>query len=85
MKAGQSLYQIDPAPFQVALDSAKASLGKAQANLPSLKLKEERCRELVSEKAVSKQDYDDAAAAMRQAQSEIEYWKDRSCRGLPLI
>ena len=75
VKAGQLLYQIDPAPFQVALDSAKASLGKAQANLPSLKLKEERCRELVSEKAVSKQDYDDAAAAMRQAQSEIEYWR----------
>ena len=75
VKTGQLLYQIDPAPFQVALDSAKASLGKAQATLPSLKLKEERCRELVSEKAVSKQDYDDAAAAMRQAQSEIEYWK----------
>ena len=75
VKAGQLLYQIDPAPFQVALDSAKASLGKAQANLPSLKLKAERCRELVSEKAVSKQDYDDAAAAMRQAQSEIEYWQ----------
>jgi membrane fusion protein, multidrug efflux system len=75
VKAGQLLYQIDPAPFQVALDSARASLGKAEANLPSLKLKAERCRELVSEKAVSKQDYDDAAAAMRQAQSEIEYWK----------
>ena len=75
VKAGQLLYQIDPAPFQVALDSARASLGKAEANLPSLKLKAERCRELVSERAVSKQDYDDAAAAMRQAQSEIEYWK----------
>ena len=75
VKAGQLLYQIDPAPFQVALDSARASLGKAEANLPSLKLKAERCRELVSERAVSKQDYDDAAAAMNQARSEIEYWK----------
>jgi membrane fusion protein (multidrug efflux system) len=37
VKAGQLLYQIDPAPFQVALDSAKASLGKAQANLPSIR------------------------------------------------
>ncbi len=34
VKAGQLLYQIDPAPFKVALDSARASLGKAQANLP---------------------------------------------------
>jgi len=44
VKAGQLLYQIDPAPFQVALDSARASLGKAQANLPSVRLKAERCR-----------------------------------------
>lgn len=75
VKAGQLLYQIDPAPFQVALDSAKASLGKAQANLPSIRLKTERYRELLADKAVSKQDYDDAAAAMGQAQAEIEYWK----------
>jgi membrane fusion protein (multidrug efflux system) len=75
VKAGQLLYQIDPAPFQVALDSAKASLGKAKANLPSLKLKSERCQELLKDKAVSKQDCDDAASAMGQAVAEIEYWK----------
>ncbi len=75
VKAGQLLYQIDPAPFQVALDSAKASLGKAQANLPSIRLKTERYRELLVDKAVSRQDYDDAAAAMEQARAEIEYWK----------
>ena len=75
VKAGQLLYQIDPAPFQVALDSAKASLGKAQANLPSIRLKAERYRELLAEKAVSRQDTDDAAAAMGQAQAEVEYWK----------
>ena len=75
VKAGQLLYQIDPSPFQVALDSAKASLGKAQANLPSIRLKTERYRELLVDKAVSRQDYDDAAAAMEQARAEIEYWK----------
>jgi membrane fusion protein (multidrug efflux system) len=75
VKAGQLLYQIDPAPFQVALDSAKASLGKAQANLPSIRLKTERYKELLADKAVSRQDYDDAAAAMGQARAEIEYWK----------
>ena len=75
VKAGQLLYQIDPAPFQVALDSAKASLGKAQANLPSIRLKAERYKELLVDKAVSRQDYDDAAAAMEQARAEIEYWK----------
>ena len=75
VKAGQLLYQIDPAPFQVAHDSAKASLGKAEANLPSIRLRAERHRELLVDKAVSKQDYDDAAAAMEQARAEIEYWK----------
>jgi len=75
VKTGQLLYQIDPAPFQVALDSARASLGKAQANLPSIRLKAERHRELLVDKAVSKQDYDDAAAAMEQARAEVEYWK----------
>jgi membrane fusion protein, multidrug efflux system len=75
VKAGQLLYQIDPAPFQVALDSAKASLGKAQANLPSIRLKTERYKELLADRAVSRQDYDDAVAAMGQARAEIEYWK----------
>ena len=75
VKAGQLLYQIDPAPFQVAHDSAKASLGKAQANLPSIRLRAERYKELLVDKAVSRQDYDDAAAAVDQARAEIEYWK----------
>jgi membrane fusion protein (multidrug efflux system) len=75
VKAGQLLYQIDPAPFQVAHDSAKASLGKAQANLPSIKSRAERYKELLVDKAVSRQDYDDAAAAVGQVLAEIEYWK----------
>jgi membrane fusion protein (multidrug efflux system) len=77
VKAGQLLYQIDPAPFQVAYDSAKASLAKAQANLPSIRLRTERYRELLADRAVSKQDYDDATAAMEQARAEIAYWKSQ--------
>lgn len=75
VKAGDLLYQIDPAPFQVALDSAKASLTKAQANLPSIRSRADRYKELLVDKAVSRQDYDDAAAAVQQAIAEIEYWK----------
>jgi membrane fusion protein (multidrug efflux system) len=75
VKAGELLYQIDPAPFQVAHDSAKASLGKAQANLPSIQLRAERYKELLVDKAVGQQEYDDAAAAVEQARAEIEYWK----------
>jgi membrane fusion protein (multidrug efflux system) len=75
VKAGELLYQIDPAPFQVAYDSAKASLGKAQANLPAVRSRAERYKELLVDKAVSRQDYDDAEAAVGQSQAEIEYWK----------
>ncbi|MBW1789630.1 MAG: efflux RND transporter periplasmic adaptor subunit [Deltaproteobacteria bacterium] len=75
IKAGQGLYQIDPAPFQAALDNAMAALGRAEANLPAIRLRAERYREVLTDKAVSQQDYDDAAAALKQAQAEIEYGK----------
>ena len=64
-----------PPPFRWRYDSAKASLGKAQANLPSIRLRAERYKELLTDRAVSKQDHDDAAAAMEQARAEIAYWK----------
>jgi membrane fusion protein (multidrug efflux system) len=73
--AGQLLYQIDPAPFQATLDSALASLGRAEANLPSVRSRADRYKELLADKAVSQQDYDDAAAAVRQAEADVKYWK----------
>ncbi len=75
VKAGQVLYQIDPAPFQAALDHAKAALAKAEANVPATRLKMQRYRELLADKAVSQQDYDDVAAALKQAEAEVEYVK----------
>lgn len=75
VQKGQLLYQIDPAPFQVALDTAKAALGRAQANYSAISLKAERYRKLASDKAISKQDYDDAAAALQQVRADIEYYK----------
>ena len=61
VNAGQVLYQIDPAPFQAVLDNAKAALAKAEANLPAIRSRAERFKELLADKAVSQQDYDDAA------------------------
>jgi len=75
IKAGDILYQIDPAPFQAVLDNAHAALGRAEANLPAIQLRAERLRELLVDKAVSQQDYDDAAAALKQAEADIQYWK----------
>ncbi len=73
--AGQVLYQIDPAPFEAALANAEAALARAESNLPPIRLRVERFRELLPDKAVSQQDYDDAVAALAQAEAEIEYWK----------
>lgn len=75
VQAGQVLYQIDSAPFQASLDNAKATLEKAEAQLFSIRLRAERYRDLVSDKAISRQDYDDATAAEKQALAEVEYWK----------
>jgi membrane fusion protein (multidrug efflux system) len=65
VKAGQVLYQIDPAQYQAAYD-------KAQANLPALKLRADRYKEALIDKAVSQQEFDDADAALKQAQAELE-------------
>ena len=71
VKAGQLLYLIDPAFYQAAFDSAKAAQARAEANLGSVRLKEERYRDLVKIKAVSQQDYDDAHAALKQNEADL--------------
>jgi membrane fusion protein (multidrug efflux system) len=71
VKAGETLYQIDPAIYKAAYDSAKANLAKAEANFVTIKLKADRYRELVKINAVSKQDFDDADAALKQADADV--------------
>ncbi|MDY0873587.1 efflux RND transporter periplasmic adaptor subunit [Dongia rigui] len=68
---GDVLYQIDPATYQASLDSARASLAKAKANVVSLQSKAKRYDELVGINAVAKQDYDDAVASLKAAQADI--------------
>jgi membrane fusion protein (multidrug efflux system) len=75
VKAGQELYQIDPAPFQAAVDSAIAALGRSEALLPAVQLKADRLKNALAEKAVSQQDYDDASAALKQCQADISFYK----------
>ena len=71
VKAGQALYQIDPATYEAALDSAQAALMKSEANVTPARLKAERFRELLAIKPVSKQEYDDAQAAFKQAEADV--------------
>lgn len=69
--AGQALYQIDPATYQAALNSAQAALAKSEANLLAARLKSERYKDLVAINAVSQQNYDDAYSALQQAQADV--------------
>ncbi len=72
VKQGEQLYQIDPALYQAQVSSAEANLKSAQANLYATKLRADRYRQLLSNKAVSKQDYDDAQAAYLQADAAVK-------------
>jgi membrane fusion protein (multidrug efflux system) len=72
VKAGDVLYQIEPASYEAAYNSAKAALSRAEANLTPARLKAERYKELVKINAVSQQDYDDAAAALKQIEADVE-------------
>jgi len=75
VRAGEVLYQIDPATYQAAYDSAKASLARAEANVIPARLKADRYKDLVKINAVSRQDDDDAVAALRQAEADVAFTK----------
>lgn len=71
VKKGQQLYQIDPAPFQAAYNSAKATLTKAEAVVKTTEAKSTRYEELVKIEAISKQEYDDIVASRAQALADV--------------
>lgn len=71
VKEGQVLYEIDPAPYQAALDVALGTLARAEASLASAKMKEERYKSLLDTRAISKQEYDDALASERMGEADV--------------
>lgn len=71
VKAGESLYQIDPASYQAAFDSASGELAKAQAAASIAHLTVKRYLPLVGTQYVSKQEYDQSVANARQADASV--------------
>jgi membrane fusion protein (multidrug efflux system) len=71
VKAGQLLYDIDPAMYRAAYDEARAALVSAKASLEAAKLKEERFAALTKIEGVSKQEADDARAARELAAAAV--------------
>lgn len=71
VRAGQPLYQINPAPFRADADSAAAAVQRARAAVSRASLQEKRLAPLVKADAVSGQDYDDVVAARDQAVADL--------------
>ncbi|MFI8415274.1 multidrug efflux RND transporter periplasmic adaptor subunit SdeX [Serratia sp. NPDC078593] len=71
IKAGESLYQIDPATYQAAYDSAKGDLAKAQAAAEIARLTLNRYKPLLGTNYISKQDYDTAASTLQQSNAAV--------------
>jgi membrane fusion protein (multidrug efflux system) len=71
VKAGATLYQLDPSTYKAAYDSARAVVAKAEASLQTARLRVERSKELLAINFVSQQSFDDAEAALRQSEADL--------------
>jgi membrane fusion protein (multidrug efflux system) len=71
VKQGQSLFQIDPEPYQAQVNSAQAAVGRAQANLTAASATVDRYKPLLEANAVSKQEYTNAVAASKQGEADV--------------
>lgn len=68
---GESLYQIDPAPLQARLDSAKGALAKAMATANNIRLTLNRQSALIKSNYVSRRDYDTTRSQLNEAQANV--------------
>ena len=72
IKAGESLYQIDPATYQAAYDSAKGDLAQAVANAQIAAVTVKRYKPLLGTKYISQQDYDQSIATQSQTAAAVQ-------------
>lgn len=71
VRAGQTLYQIDPSLYRAEADKAAANLASAVANAEAARARADRYKPLAEIEAVSRQDYVDAAAQARQSGAAV--------------
>jgi len=71
VRAGQPLFQIDAAPLRASVQSAEASLARAQAGLGQATAQVDRFKPLVEANAISKQEFVNAVAAQKSAQADV--------------
>jgi membrane fusion protein (multidrug efflux system) len=71
VRQGESLFTVDPVPFQVALARAQADLGVAEARLAQAKRESARLKPVIEAKAASQKELDDALSAEQIAEAEV--------------
>lgn len=71
VKAGQVLFEIDPAPYEATLQSARAQQLRAEATVEAAKAQAERYGKLIETNAVSRQEYEDAVAKLKTATADV--------------
>jgi membrane fusion protein (multidrug efflux system) len=71
VKKGQSLFTIDPAPFQVALARAEADLSVAEVKLAQARRELARLKPVIEARAISQKELDDSTSAEQVAQAEV--------------
>lgn len=72
VRKGDLLYTIDPAQYEAKLRDAEGELARAQANLVNARAKANRLEPLAKEEAISRQDFDDAVAAQKSAEAQVD-------------
>ncbi|WP_273035514.1 efflux RND transporter periplasmic adaptor subunit [Spongiibacter tropicus] len=72
VEAGQLLFEIDSAPFEVALNRAKAQLAQARASLSAAERRWRRASELIKTNAISQRDRDDAESELDEARATLQ-------------
>ncbi|WP_407148657.1 efflux RND transporter periplasmic adaptor subunit [Bradyrhizobium sp. ORS 86] len=72
VKAGDPLYQIDPRPFEVELQSTEAALSRAKAVLEQASLQARRIATLTSQRAAPEAENEKAIATLKQAEADVQ-------------
>jgi membrane fusion protein (multidrug efflux system) len=72
VRAGQLMFEIDPAPFEIAVANARAQLAQNNARLAQARRDEARLKPLVVDKAVSQKEYDDSLAALQTGEAAVQ-------------
>ena len=72
VRADAPLFQIDPAPYEIALAQAKAQLAQERARNEQAQREAARLKSLAQEKAISQKEYDDATSALKLSDATLQ-------------